>query len=79
MDNMDRFGDDIRYYINVANHLDCKKKCVEEKECYIWTYKEGTCYLKNENTFEGRGDNVISGMKYCNSTGINIEKIPHLA
>ena len=73
MDNMAIDGDDYQNYTNIGNHLDCKRKCIDDKECYTWTYKDGKCYLKNENTFKGHhGDNVLSGMKDCNSTGIKI-------
>ena len=71
MDNMDISGDNIRNYTNISNHVNCKKKCKQEEECYTWSYTDGKCYLKNENTFKGHhGDNVLSGMKNCNSTGI---------
>lgn len=74
MDNMDRYGDDIGHYDNIKNHLECQKKCKEATECYIWTYIEGSCFLKNEDTFKGHGDNVMSGMKNCNHSGRLIRK-----
>ena len=74
MDNIDRHGDDIRRLENVENYEECNKKCKEENECYIWTFIEGTCYMKSDNTFNGVGDNVRSGVKDCSSSGIELDK-----
>ena len=51
MDNMHRPGNDIRSINNIGSYNECKDKCIEDEECYTWTHMEGTCYLKNENTF----------------------------
>ena len=69
MDNMHRPGNDIRSINNIGSYNECRDKCIEDEECYTWTHMEGTCYLKNENTFKGHGDNVKSGMKNCSGAG----------
>ena len=69
MDNMHRPGNDIRSINNIGSYNECKDKCIEDEECYTWTHMEGTCYLKNENTFKGHGDNVMSGMRNCSNAG----------
>ena len=69
MDNMDRPGDNIRHYDNVVNHSECIKRCKNRKECAVWTYLEGTCWLKSENTFRALIPNVVGGIKGCEGEG----------
>ena len=69
MDNMDIPGDDITHYDNVANYSDCNERCKGEKECSVWTYIEGTCWLKSENTFRAIIPNVVGGIKDCEGKG----------
>ena len=73
MDNINAVGKSIRNYNNTENHLACRKKCEEEKECHMWTYVDRMCYMKSENTFnqtvKGNGHEIVSGTKYCNSEG----------
>ena len=54
---------------NVANYSECIKKCNDNKECFIWTYTEGSCWLKNENTFRALSNNVVGGFKECPKGG----------
>ena len=65
MRGIDRYGGDIDSIENVSNHLECKKLCNEKTDCFIWTYVEGSCYVKNENTFRTNSSNVIGGIKDC--------------
>ena len=67
MAGVTRFGGDIATIKNVSNYFDCNKLCSENKDCFIWTYIEGACYVKNENTFWVRNQNVVGGYKDCNS------------
>ena len=62
-----RYGGDIATIKNVSSYFDCNKLCSENEDCFIWTYIEGACYVKNENTFWVRNQNVVGGYKDCNS------------
>ena len=72
MNNMDRPYDDLDSHDNVENQFQCQEKCKLSPDCYVWTFVSGICYMKNENTFKGTGDNVISGTRECNNSGIRI-------
>ena len=67
MRGVDRYGGDIDLIENVANYKECNKFCNERNDCFIWTYVEGSCYVKSENTFRTRHPNVIGGIKDCGS------------
>ena len=69
---MDRPHDDLEQHDNVTNQLECQEKCRLLSDCNVWTFVSGICYMKNENTFKGSGDNVISGTKECNHSGNNV-------
>ena len=69
MENLARPGDEIEEYNDLTTEMECQKKCFLNDECYIWTYIGGICYMKNDNTFLGHGDNVVSGAKNCSSSG----------
>ena len=69
MDNIETFGDDIKDYENISSHSDCMKKCKGTKECFVWTYADGVCYLKDEDMFTSFNPYVISGMKDCEGKG----------
>ena len=67
MRGIDRYGGDIDAIDDVSNYTECNKLCHERKDCFIWTYVEGSCYVKSENTFRTRHPNVIGGIKDCGS------------
>ena len=69
---MDRRHDDLEQHDNVTNQSECQEKCKQLNDCNVWTFVSGICYMKNENTFMGTGDNVISGTRECNNSGIRI-------
>ena len=75
MDNMDRPHGDLESHANVTSHFECQEKCKSSRDCYVWTFVSGICYMKNENTVEGTGDNLISGTRECNDSGITIYMI----
>ena len=56
----------VGLHVGVENATECLNKCNSNKECSLWTFIGGQCYLKNLNTFEGQKDNAFSGMKICN-------------
>ena len=62
-----RHGGDIATIKNVSHYTDCNKLCSENEDCFIWTYIEGACYIKTENTFWVRHEHSTGGYKYCNS------------
>ena len=72
MNDMDRPYGDLEEHANVENHSECQEKCKLLNDCNVWTFVSGICYMKNENTFKGSGDNVISGTKECNNSGIMV-------
>ena len=47
----------------------CQSFCQENYSCQFWTFlqNEGKCFLKNENAFQGREENIaaISGSQVC--------------
>ena len=65
MRGVDRHGGDIDTLENVSNYSECNKHCNERNGCFLWTYIEGSCYVKNENTFRTNSSNVIGGLKDC--------------
>ena len=67
MKGIDRYGGDIDTIDNVSNYSECNKRCNLKKDCFVWTYLEGSCYVKNENTFRTNRSNVIGGIKDCKS------------
>ena len=62
-------GNDIGRFTNIKDHLECKRRCFEDDDCFIWTHIQGICYLKNENTFKGHDDWVSSGLRNCITSG----------
>ena len=69
MDNMDRIGGALDTYDNVSNYSKCIEHCNAKEECFIWVYIEGSCWLKNENTFRSLNENVVGGIKDCKAKG----------
>ena len=72
MNDIDRPYGDLENHANVENQSECQEKCKLLPDCYLWTFVRGMCYMKNGNTVKGTGDNVISGTKECNNSGIMI-------
>ena len=70
MDNMNRIGGDLDTYDNVSNYSECIEHCNARKECFIWVFIAGSCWLKNENTFRALKENVVGGIKDCHRKGI---------
>ena len=67
MASVNHYGEDIVTINNVTNHTECNQLCNERDECAIWTYVEGECYAKTQNTFKVRSADVIGGYKDCKS------------
>ena len=70
MPGVDRYGGDIDDGVirNVSNYIECNRLCNERNDCFVWTYIEGSCYVKDENTFRTNSSNAIGGIKDCNSS-----------
>ena len=45
--------------------LECQKFCQRTHGCSRWTFKEGTCYLKDKEAHEYWCNKEISGPEYC--------------
>ena len=67
MTGVTRHGGDFATIKNVSNYSACNKLCSEKDDCIDWTYIEGACYVKTENTFWVRNKNVVGGYKDCDS------------
>ena len=62
---IERYGGDIDRIGDVSNQTECNRHCNERTDCFLWTYIEGRCYVKNENTFRMKRSNVVGGIKEC--------------
>lgn len=69
MDGIGKIDEDSMPHVKFQAHLDCKRKCIEEKDCLMWTFYGGKCYLKNENTYVSTAKLVTSGKKGCITAG----------
>ena len=59
-------SDDVESIENVGNYSECNRYCNDRQECHIWTYIEGSCYVKNENTFRTLASKKhVGGIKDC--------------
>ena len=67
MTGVTRHGGDFATIKNVSNYAACNELCSERDDCLDWTYIEGACYVKTENTFCVRNKNVVGGYKDCDS------------
>ena len=67
MRGIDIYGDDIAVIDDVDNYSECYEHCNERPDCRIWTYVEGSCYMKDENTFKADVNSsvVVGGIKDC--------------
>ena len=67
MRGIDIYGDDIAVIDDVNNYSECYEHCNERPDCRIWTYVEGSCYMKSENTFKADVNSsvVVGGIKDC--------------
>ena len=67
MRGIDIYGDDIAVIEDVKNYSECYEHCNERPDCRIWTYVEGSCYMKSENTFKADVNSsvVVGGIKDC--------------
>ena len=67
MRGIDIYGDDIAVIEDVNNYSECYEHCNERPDCRIWTYVEGSCYEKSENTFKADVNSsvVVGGIKDC--------------
>ena len=68
MASVNHYGEDIDTINNVTDYIECNQLCNERDECFIWTYVEGECYAKTQNTFKVRSADVIGGYKDCKSS-----------
>ena len=53
----------------LESYVECGKRCNVESECVTWTYVEGVCYLKTDNTFKQRNKYRSCGIKNCTGSG----------
>ena len=53
----------------LGSYVECGKRCDVEPECVTWTYVEGVCYLKTDNTFKQRNKYRSCGIKNCTGSG----------
>ena len=67
MASVNHYGEDIDTINNVTDYIECNQLCNERDGCFIWTYVEGECYAKTQNTFKVRSADVIGGYKDCKS------------
>ena len=67
MASVNHYGEDIVTINNVTDYIECNHLCDERDECVVWTYVEGECYAKTQNTFKVRSEDVIVGYKDCKS------------
>ena len=68
MASVNHYGEEIVTINNVTDYTECNQLCNERDECAIWTYVEGECYAKTQNTFKVRSADVIGGYKDCKSS-----------
>ena len=71
MDLIQTNGKVIQSLTGVQNESSCNSHCQTNPKCSLWTYFEGLCYLKNDETFliKTENDGIVSGMKDCNEKG----------
>ena len=69
MRGIDIYGVDIAVIDDVNNYSECYEHCNERPDCRIWTYVEGSCYMKSENTFKADVNSsvVVGGIKDCHN------------
>ena len=70
MDHVDITGTKIATHAKSYNVTTCQSKCQKNRRCDIWTYHEGDCYLKDQNTSPFHRSGAISGINSCNKTGM---------
>ena len=65
LDLIDRPGTIVKHYTGVKNVTMCIKHCEVNEDCSLWTYEDGMCYMKNEDSvLMKRNDKIkISGVK----------------
>ena len=66
---MDSPGGDIAHHSNVSNASLCLEYCKNNEQCFLWTYHEKMCYMKNEKVIPMKAHKRISGTKNCNENG----------
>ena len=71
MDFTERRGGDLEHLIGIANASFCNEECRKNTNCSVWTYLDGRCYLKNENTFSIKTDGLVSGITNCTNDGMH--------
>ena len=71
MDLIQTEGKVIESINGVQNGSLCNFNCQKYPRCSVWTYFDGLCYLKNDETFLIKTENhgIVSGMKDCNEKG----------
>ena len=70
MDHVDISGRKVGTYTKVNNVSTCQNKCQKNRRCSVWTYHEGDCYLKDQNTSPFHRSGAISGINSCNKSGM---------
>ena len=59
MDLIDIPGNIIEHYDGIKNVSMCIKQCQMNEDCALWTYQDGMCYMKNENSVLMKRDDKI--------------------
>ena len=78
MVRVDRPEGDITRPVKTNNASSCLNRCQQNRECSLWTYRSGECWLKNQNTFtvhnsaeQASGTTFVSGIKNCSAGRTN--------
>ena len=70
MDHVDVTGTKIATHAKANDISTCQSKCQKNRRCDVWTYHEGDCYLKDQNTSPFHRNGAISGISSCNKSGM---------
>lgn len=69
MDNIHDLYAPVINNAKLESYAECGQRCDVEPECVTWTYVEGICYLKTEDTFKQPNKYCSCGIKNCTATG----------
>ena len=50
LDLFDKPGGIIKNYTGISNSSMCMELCQKNESCDLWTYEDGMCYMKDENS-----------------------------
>ena len=71
MDLIETEGEILQSFTEIANASVCTEYCQRNENCFIWTYRDGVCFMKNDKTFliQTESDRLFSGIKGCSGKG----------